>query len=119
MPFKSQAQRRKFTHLLVEGKISSESSKNGIGRPEAQNSPNTSLKRQRSPDTGRPAAGGHRSRRGERIVMSPAKAGFLILTAALTVVVCLPLSAQTAASTPHALVARFYALCIKHHVAGR
>jgi len=50
--------------------------------------------------------------------MSAAKPGFLILTAVLTVVICLPLSAQTAASTPQALVARFYTLCIKHHVAG-
>jgi len=53
-------------------------------------------------------------------VMRPAKAGLLriIPTGAATIAVCLPLSGQTTASTPQALVARFYTLCVKHHVAG-
>jgi hypothetical protein len=39
-------------------------------------------------------------------------------TAAATIAICLPLSGQTTASTPQGLAARFYTLCIKHHVAG-
>jgi hypothetical protein len=52
--------------------------------------------------------------------MRRAKAGFLrsISTAVATIAVCLPLLGQSAASTPQALVTRFYTLCIKHHVAG-
>jgi hypothetical protein len=50
--------------------------------------------------------------------MRPAKAGLFILTAAATIAICRPVSAQTAAPTPQALVTRFYMLCIKHHVAG-
>jgi len=41
------------------------------------------------------------------------------IPAAATIAICLPLLVQTAAaSTPQALVASFYRLCIKHHVAG-
>jgi len=54
-------------------------------------------------------------------VMRPAKAGLLrniATTAAATIAICLPLSGQTTASTPQGLAARFYTLCINHHVAG-
>jgi hypothetical protein len=50
--------------------------------------------------------------------MRPATAGLFILTAATTIALCLLLSAQTPASTPQALVTRFYTFCVKHHVAG-
>ena len=52
--------------------------------------------------------------------MRRAKAGCLrsISTAVATIAMCLPLLGQTAASTPQALVTRFYTLCIKHHAAG-
>jgi hypothetical protein len=51
--------------------------------------------------------------------MRPAKAGLFrsILTAVATIA-CLPVSGQTAASTPQALVTRFYTLYIKHHTGG-
>jgi hypothetical protein len=49
--------------------------------------------------------------------MRAVKAG-LLLTAAATIAICRPLSAQAPASTAQALVARFYTLCVKHHVAG-
>jgi hypothetical protein len=50
----------------------------------------------------------------------PAKAGLFtgILIAAATFAICLPLSAQMAASTPQALVTRFYTLYIRHHTGG-
>jgi hypothetical protein len=41
-----------------------------------------------------------------------------VFTAVVTIAAGLPSSGQTAASTPQALVARFYTLCITHHVAG-
>lgn len=52
--------------------------------------------------------------------MRPAKTSLLrsTLTAAATIAICRPISAQTAAPTPQALVTRFYSLCIKHRVAG-
>jgi hypothetical protein len=40
------------------------------------------------------------------------------IPAAATIAICLPLLVQTTASTPQALVASFYTLCVKHHVAG-
>jgi len=42
MPFKSQAQRRKFAQLLVEGKISGGPSRNGIARPARRSFPSGS-----------------------------------------------------------------------------
>jgi hypothetical protein len=52
--------------------------------------------------------------------MRPARADLLgiILTAVATITIFVPLSGQTAASTPQALVTRFYKLCIKHHAGG-